>query len=115
MPPVSAQTRAQAARRGAALALDLLAFDASLAPAMEHAFGRTFICPVRARNIHRLSVELWFHMVAAKRKLPLPSTVPQLGGFVHRLHSSQCWAMPGNSAGQGPKSGALRHTLSNPC
>jgi chromosome segregation ATPase len=49
--PVSAQTKAQAAKRGAALALDLLAFDATLAPAMEHAFGRTFICPVRARNI----------------------------------------------------------------
>ena len=52
VPPVSAQTKAQAAKRGAALALDLLAFDAALAPAMEHAFGRTFICPVRTGSMH---------------------------------------------------------------
>jgi hypothetical protein len=45
---VPAQARAQAAQRGATLAL---AFDAALAPAMEHAFGRTFICPVRVGNM----------------------------------------------------------------
>ena len=56
VPPVPAQTKAQAAQRGAVLALDLLSFDASLAPAMEHAFGRTFICPVRVGNMQHLLI-----------------------------------------------------------
>jgi hypothetical protein len=92
--PVSAQTKAQAAKRGAVLALDLLAFNASLAPAMEHAFGRAFICPVRAKNMQRLP-----HCTtscshgSAKGVCPCRPLPGRLAGV---WAETQCCAMPVN-------------------
>jgi hypothetical protein len=96
--PVLAQTRAQAAQRGATLELDLLAFDAALAPATKHAFGRTFICPVRVGNMQHLLIIVTqaVHTVLQEVVCPAVCRTAAWLGFGEKLHSIQCWAMPVN-------------------
>lgn len=89
------------------LALDLLAFNAALAPAMEHAFGRTFICPVRAEasNLSRkcatvsdLIVTKHFRLILRDQFAAAVCRPAAWLGFRQKLRSTWCSAMPADIA-----------------